>query len=222
MHHDAHDDRGGGKRHHDDSRERQADREHHHEDTDDLGERGDELRHGLVQALAEGVYVVRDAGEHVALAVAVEVAHRHDGDLLGDLLAHAVADLLRDTRHEPTLDKVAGGTREVEAEQEQERLADPVEVDRTGALDLGDEALVELGRHLAEDLRAHDVEDDRAHRERDGEEHGDLVPADVPEQLADGAREVLGLLAATHGPATAHRPALAPGGSLGLVRLACH
>ncbi len=217
-HHD-HDERGGRQREHGDARERQADGQHHDEHTHDLGDRGDELRDGLVEALAQGVDVVRDAGEHVALAVAVEVAHGNDRDLLGDLLAHAIADLLGDARHEPALDEVARRAREVETQQEQQRLADPVEVDRTRAAHLGDEALVELRGDLAQDLGSHDVEDDGAHGERDAKEHGHLVLADVAKQLSQRALEVLGLLggAAAH---TSHGPTLTPGRRDGL--LVCH
>ena len=215
-HHD-HDEGGRRQREHGDARERQADGQHHDEHAHDLGDRGDELRDGLVEALSERVDVVRDAGEHVSLAVTVEVAHGDDRDLLGNLLAHAVADLLRDARHEPALDEVARGAREVQSEQEQKRLADPAEVDRAGAAHLGDESLVELRRDLAENLGAHDVEDDGAHGKRDAEEDGDLVLADVAKQLQHRALEVLGLLggAAAH---AAHGPALAlPGGGGVLV-----
>ena len=202
-HHHAHDHGCHRQGDHDDAGERQADGEHHHEHAHDLRDRGDELRHGLVEALAEGVDVVGDAREHVALAVAVEVAHRHNSDLLGDLLAHAIADLLGDARHEPTLYEVACGARQVEAEQEQQGLADPVEVDGARACDLGDEAFVELGRDLAQDLRPDDVEDDRAHGEGHGKEDRDLVLAHVAEQLQHGALEVLGLLDDAAGPVAA-------------------
>ena len=83
---------------------------------------------------------------------------------------------------------------EQQAQQEQQGLADPVEVDRAGARDLGDQSLVELGRDRPQHLRADDVEDDRRHGEGHGRQHGHLVPPDVSEQLEHGAPEVLGLL----------------------------
>ena len=78
--------------------------------------RRDELRHALVERLAQRIDVVGDAAEHVALAVAVEVAHRNDGDLGGDFLAHAVANLLRDAGHEPALDEAANRACQIQAE----------------------------------------------------------------------------------------------------------
>ena len=180
VHDHAHDHHGDRQREHGDARERQADREHHDEDADDLRHRGDELRDRLVERLAQGVDVVGDAAEHVALAVAVEVAHGDDGDLLGDLGAHPVADLLRDPGHEPALDEVARGARQVEAKKSQQGHSYPGEVDRARALDRGDEPLVELGRDGAEHLGPHDVEHHRADGEQDAEKNRHLVLPDVP------------------------------------------
>ena len=226
VHHHAHDHAGDGQRDDDDAGERQADGEHHHEHAHNLRDGGDELGHRLVEALAQRVDVVGDAAEHVALAVAVEVAHRHDGDLVRDLLAHAVADLLRDAGHEPALHEVAGRACQVEAQKQQQRAADPVKVDRSRARDLGHEALVEFGGDLAQDLGSHDVEEHGAHGESDGEEHRDLVLAHIAQELAHGALEVLGLLndasgavaAASHGAGTAG----ATLGRVGPAHIVCH
>ena len=156
--------------------------------------------------------------------MAVEVAHGDDGDLLGDLLAHAIADLLRDACHEPALDEVACGASEVETQQEQQCLADPVKIDRTGALDLGDKALKELSGHLAQDLGAHDVEDDRGHGEGGGKENGYFVATHIAQELEHGALEILGLFDHAAGSAPAHGaclPCLALG-RLGFAHLVGH
>ena len=180
------------------------------------------MRHTLVERLTQRIDVVSDAAEYVALAVAVKVAHRHDGDLGGDLLAHAIADLLRDAGHEPALNQAAGRARQIQAEQEAKRLGDPIKVNVAGAVDLGDQALEQLGRNLTEHLGSHDIKDDRAHGEGDGGKHSNLVLADIAEQLPHGALEVLGLFAATHAAHAAHGTALAGGlGNLGLG-LVCH
>ena len=222
VNHHHQDNRGGRQREHGDAGERQADRQHHDEDADNLRDGRNKLRHALVERLAERIDVVGDAAEHVALAVAVEVAHRHDGNLGGNLLAHAVADLLRDTGHEPALDQAAGRARQIQAEQKAERLGDPVKVDIAGAVDLGNQALEQLGRNLTEHLGPHNVKDDRAHGKGDGGKHGNLVLADIAEQLPHGALKVPGLFAATHATHAAHGTTLTSGlGNLSLG-LVCH
>ena len=154
--------------------------------------------------------------------MAVEVTHRHDGDLGGDLLAHAVANLLRDAGHEPALDEAADRARQIQAEQKAERLGDPGKVDIAGAVDLGNQALEQLGRNLTEHLGSHNIKDDRAHGKGDGGKHGNLVLADIAEQLPHGALKVLGLFAATHAAHAAHGATLAGGlGNLSLG-LVCH
>ena len=152
----------------------------------------------------------------------VEVAHRHDGDLGGDLLAHAIANLLRDAGHEPALDQAAGRARQIQTEQKDERLGNPVKVDIAGTVDLGNQALEQFGGNLAEHLGPHNVKDDRAHGKGDGGKHGNLVLANIAEQLPNGAFKVLGLFAATHAAHAAHGSTLTGGlGNLGLG-LVCH
>ena len=222
VNHHGQDNRGGGQREHGNAGERQADRQHHDEHADNLRDGRNELRHALVERLAERVDVVGDAAEHVALAVAVEITHRHDSDLGGNLLAHAVADLLRDAGHEPALDQAAGRACQIQAEQKAERFGNPAKVNVAGAVDLGNQALEQLGRNLAEHLGPHNVKDDRAHGKGDGGEHGNLVLPDIAEQLPHGALKVLGLLAAAHAAHAAHGPTLTGGlGNLSLG-LVCH
>ena len=154
--------------------------------------------------------------------MAVEVAHRHDSDLGGDLLAHAITNLLRDAGHEPALDQAAGRARQIQTEQKAERLGDPGKVDIAGAVDLGNQALEQLSRNLAKHLGPHNVKDDRAHGKGDGGKHGNLVLTDIAEQLPHRALKVLGLFAAAHAAHAAHGTALAGGlGNLSLG-LVCH
>ena len=154
--------------------------------------------------------------------MAVEVAHWNDSDLGGDLLAHAIADLLRDAGHEPALDEAANRACQIQVEQKAERLGDPVKVDVAGAVDLGNQAFEQFGGNLAEHLGPHNVKDDRAHGKGDGSKHGNLVLADIAEQLPHGALKVLGLFATTHATHAAHGTTLAGGlGNLSLG-LVCH
>ena len=222
VNHHGQDNRGGGQCEHGDAGERQADRQHHDEHADNLCDGRNKLRHALVERLAQRIDIVGDAAEHVALAVTVEVAHRHDGDLGGDLFAHAITNLLRDAGHEPALDEAAGRARQIQTEQKAERLGDPGKVDITGAVDLGNQALEQLSRNLAEHLGSHNVKDDRAHGKGDGGKHGNLVLANIAEQLPHGAFKVLGLFAATHAAHAAHGSTLTGGlGNLSLG-LVCH
>ena len=222
VNHHGQDNRGCRQREHGDAGKRQADRKHHDEHADNLRYRRDELRHALVERLTQRIDVVGDAAEHVALAVSVKVAHRHDGDLGGNLLAHAVADLLRDAGHEPALDETANRACQIQAEQKAERLGDPGKVNVAGTVDLGNQALKQFGRNLAEHLWSHNVKDDRAHGKGDGGKHGNLVLADIAEQLPHGALKVLSLLAAAHAAHAAHGTTLA--GGLGNLSLGfvCH
>ena len=227
VHHGAHDHGGHGQGDHHDARERQADREHHDQHAHDLRDAGDQLGYRLVERLAQGIDVVGDAREDVAFAVGVEVAHGDARDLLGDLFAHAVAHFLGDSGHEPALRQVAGRACQVQAQKQGQRAGDPVEVDGSGARDLGNQPLVELGRDLAQDLGANDVEDHRAYGKDQREDDRHLVLAHVGKQLEHGVLEVFGFLtggakaaAAAHGASA--RAVVGALGDLGLAHLVCH
>ena len=66
LHHGEDERQGHGQDEHGDAREQRVDSQHHDHHAHDGGGRGDELRHALVQALAERVHVVGDARERVA------------------------------------------------------------------------------------------------------------------------------------------------------------
>lgn len=75
-------------------------------------------------------------------------------------------------------------------------------------LTLENQAFEQLGRNLAKYFGPYNVKDDRAYGKGDGGKHGNLVLADIAEQLPHGALKVLGLFAAAH---AAHGTALAVG-----------
>ena len=138
---------------------------------------------------------------------------RHAVDLLGDILAEAVGDLHRDAGHDPALDVAEQGGEQVQAEHDQDDVADVAEVDRAGAGDLGHHAFEQLGGGLAQDLGADDGEDGGG----DGEEHHDQDRQLGRSRrywisLRHGAFEVARLFAFHHGhrAAAAHRTARRP------------
>ena len=88
---------------------------------DDGGRRGDELRHALVEALAERVHVVGDAREHVAHASALEVAHaacgRSSRRCRGAADSSSAATIVA---HDPALHERAGRRQQVQPERERQ------------------------------------------------------------------------------------------------------
>ena len=86
-----------------------ADGEHHEEHTDHGGHTGDELGDALVQALAQSIDVVGDAGEHLTDGALLKVGEGQAVDLLADLAAEVVAHLLRKAGHQPALNEAECG-----------------------------------------------------------------------------------------------------------------
>ena len=78
-----------------------ADGQHHNQYADHGGDAGDELGYALVQALAQGVHIVGDAGEHLADRPLFKVGQRQAVDLFADLAAEIIADLLGKAGHQP-------------------------------------------------------------------------------------------------------------------------
>ena len=119
---DGHDDRERGSTSSEIGREQRADREHHDQHADDGEHGGDDLREALLQRLRDVVDVVGHARQDVAARVAVEVLERQPRELLVDLPAHAVDDLLRDAGHEVLLQPAEERAQQVD-ERDQRRAS---------------------------------------------------------------------------------------------------
>ena len=117
-----------------------ADGQHHDQHADHGGHAGDELGDALVQALAQGVHIVGNAGQHLAHGALFKVGQGQAVDLLADLAAEVVADFLGKAGHQPALDKAEGAAQQVHAQQKQQHPADIHKVDAAGAAQLGDPA----------------------------------------------------------------------------------
>ena len=141
-----------------DQRHFRADGQHHDEHADHRRNAGDQLGHALVQALAQRIHVVCNAGQHLADGALFKVGQRQAVDLFADLVAEVVADLLRQAGHEPALNEAERRGQQVHAQQEQQHLADVGKVDAAHAAQLGDPAGGQRRGGLGQDLRPCNVE----------------------------------------------------------------
>ena len=141
----------------------------------------------LLQRGADGVDVVRYAGEDVARRRLVEVTDRQAVDLHGDRTAQRFADALVDIRHD-------------DAGQEAEHRADYIDHNQRPA-DMKDVRHVDDARH-ARGQRVCDIADlvwpdkpqhDADHIERDRDEDQQGVGFAKTDELADGSLEILWL-----------------------------
>jgi len=192
-----------------------GDGEHHHQHAHHGDHRGDHLRQALVEGVVDRVDVVGQPREHLAVAGAVKVAQRHTVDLFSNVAPQPVSDIGRDPGHDPALDVVQQGRRQIQAQHGEQHLADIVKIDaRTRALDHRKRVLEQAGRGTPQDLGADDVEHGRASGHQHHDQNRDAVRAEISDELAHGALEIAGLFAAhqAHGPAaTAATPLCRPG-----------
>ena len=171
-----------------------ADGQHHDQHADHGGNAGDELGHALVQALAQGVHIVGDAGEHLADRPLFKVGQRQAVDLLADLAAEIIADLLGKAGHQPALNEAECRGAEVHGQQGEQDLADVGKVDAADPPQLGDPAGGKGRGGLGQNFGACDIEDGG----KDGKDHhndeGELILAQCAEELPQSALEILGAL----------------------------
>ena len=183
-----------------------ADGQHHHQYADHLGDGGDELGNALVEALAQGIHVVGDAGEHLAVGLGIVVFHGQTVDLLGDLPPQVVGHLLGHAGHQNTLNDRQSGTEQIHAQQDEQDFAHVHKVDaaarhpRHHLHHTVDDGAVGLHQHL----RAVDVQEHSAHGEDQHQDDRHFIAGDILDELAHGAAEVLGLFAAEMSGAVAH------------------
>ena len=160
--------------------------------TDHGGHTGDELGDALVQALAQRVHIVGDAGQHLAHGALFKVGKGQAVDLFANLLAEVVAGFLGKAGHEPALNKAEGAAQQVHAQQKQQDAADIHKVDAAGAAQLGDPAGGKSRGGLCQHLRACNIEDGRKNGKYNGGNERKAVAAKVAHKLQQGALEVLG------------------------------
>ena len=171
-----------------------ADGQHHDQHTDHGGHTGDELGDALVQALAQRVHIVGDAGQHLAHGAFFKVGKGQAVDLFADLAAEVVADFLGKAGHEPALNKAECAAQQVHAQQKQQDAADIHKVDAAGAAQLCDPAGSKGGGGLCQYLGTGNVEDGGQNGKDDGSDERELVAAHGAQKLSQRTLEVLGTL----------------------------
>ena len=205
-----------------DQRHFAADGQHHDQNADHRGNAGDQLRHRLVQALAQRVHIVGDAGKDLTNGALFKVGQRQAVDLFADLAAEIIADFLGQAAHQPALNKAERRGQQVHPQQNQQNFADVAKVDAARTAQLGDPAGGQCRGGFGEDLGTGNVKNSRKYGKSNYYDERELVLAQHPQQLQQAALKVLGALSGhasgswhiTHPPLTDS----VPSGSAGCAR----
>ena len=105
--------------------------EHHDERAHEQRDRRDQRADRLAERLADGVHIVGDAAEHIAVADLVEIPERQLVDLHADGFAQLLCGALRDVRHHPALHVAQHRVPHIQRHQQPCDVRDRVHVDRT-------------------------------------------------------------------------------------------
>ena len=199
-----------------------ADREHHDQHADHRGDAGDQLGDALVQALAERIDIVRDAGQHLANSALFKVGQRQAVDLFIDLVAEVIADLLGQAGHQPALQKAERGGEQIHPRKKEQHPPDVGKVDAADPAQLGDPTGGQRCGGFGQNLGACNVENRRKNCKYNDHDERQLIPAHGGQQLAQRALEILGALRrrASGSWHITHPPSVnsVPSGSAGCVR----
>lgn len=178
---------------HGDERHLPADGEHHHADAQDRRHRGDERGDSLRQTLVDGVDVVGDVREHVAVIVRIKVFERQAIDLRADVLAHLIGDVVGDLCHDESLEVVEDGTDKVKSEHDRRDAADGREVDVARVGDAGHDSLVKQLRRLTQNLGSGDHEHGGSERKDENDRDFETIRLQPLHQLFESTFKVFGL-----------------------------
>ena len=121
-------------------RHQRRDGKHHHHHAHERDDTADELGQAVLERGRDEVHVVYHAAQDVALAAAVKIRQRDAVELLVDLAAQAVDDVLGDARHDEGLEVGEQALREVERHDDGEYGTQRVKV-HAGALHTGRDGL---------------------------------------------------------------------------------
>ena len=189
-------DQNGNQRH------RGADGQHHDEHADHGGNAGDQLGNALVQALAQGVHIVGNAGKYLAHGALFKIGKGQAVDLFADLAAEVITHLLRKPAHDPALAETERSGNQIHDQQDQQDFADIAKVNALrSAGDDAHQAGCQLIGRSCEDLRADDREHGGKRRENDDDEYFKLKRGKIRNKLFKAAFEVLGFFGGHHASA---------------------
>ena len=173
--------------------------EHHDDAARKLGHGADHGRQTVGQGLLQRTDIVCHAAEDIAVRDAVEAAHGHAVDLGAQVAAHLLREAERHGRHDIVLDIGQQGTERIDAEQHARHAANGRKVDLPHQR-IGDQIC-----DLAELIRPEDRQHRARGREHQRDQHRELDPLGIGEQLTlHAAQAALALLGRAHA-APAHR-----------------
>ena len=75
------------------------------------------MRQALIERLTDGIDVVGNAAQHLAVGLLVKIAQRQTVDFLGQLPAHSESNRLRHLGHQPGLNVAENGAEYIKTNQ---------------------------------------------------------------------------------------------------------
>ena len=181
-------DQNGNQRH------RGADGQHHDEHADHGGNAGDQLGNALVQALAQGVHIVGNAGKYLAHGALFKIGKRQAVDLFADLAAEVITHLLRKPAHDPALAETERSGNQIHDQQDQQDFADIAKVNAAGAPQLGHPAGGQGSGGFGQHLGACNIKNRGKNGKNNHGNQAELVVPQLCQQAAHGALKVFCLL----------------------------
>ena len=188
-----------------------ADGQHHDEHAHHGGAAGDELGDALVQALAQSIHIVGDAGENLAHRAFFKIGKGQTVDLFADLAAEIIADFLGKAAHDPGLPKMEQCRHQIHDQQDDKNLCNIAKVNAAGALQFGNPAGGQRRGGLGQNLGTCDAEHRGNHGKHQHRDELELIVGHGAGQAAHGTLEILGFLGGmTSGMRHQHSPPFRP------------
>ena len=193
-----------------------ADGQHHAQHAHHHGDVCHNLRKALVQRLGDGIHIVGDAAQHLAVWHAVKIRKRHAVYFFRNFAPHGITHLGGHACHNPALHIAEKDAGKIDGQQEQKNLPNGGKIDAAGAGKHGHHALKQLCGGLAQHLGPKDGKHGGGRRTHQYGDDGGKIAREVAQQLCHGALEVLGLFPGHHAGSAARAA------HMGAMRLLCH
>ena len=179
-------------------RHQRTDGKHHAQHADHHGDIGDNLRQALVECLGDGVDVVGDAAEHLAVGNPVKIGQRHPVNLFADVLAHTVTELGGNAGHHPALHIGQQRADEIECCQKEKDLCKRRKINAAGAGQHGDQSFKQFGGCLTQHLGSEDGKDGAGCGANQHQNDTGQKFLQISQQLSHCSFKVLGFFARHH------------------------
>ena len=108
---------------------------HHNKNTNQHGHRSNQLCETLVNTGLQGIHIIGNPGQNLSVGSAFKIFHGQAVNLFGNIFSQTISHLIRNTCHNPALNKGKSRTYQIKSQSPQQNFTDFSEINSAASAD---------------------------------------------------------------------------------------